>query len=190
MKIETHPAKDALYTWWIDVNHGFLIYRSEQITKFDDITSKSVTQTSHLVKYGKTWLPQKIETKTDVNGVVKLLREKNPTALSPSLKDASAVVPPLVQEYTIQDVSIGDEKIPPVIWPLGTSLSLNDPNDASIITAVSQKELAQLNLNRKTHNLPALRQYPVGAQKPGMIGVALSNAEIKQLKKWRVSGTQ
>jgi len=190
MKIETHPAKDALYTWWIDVNHGFLIYRSEQITKFDDITSKAVSQASHLVKYGKTWLPQKIETKIDVNDEVKLLREKNPTVLPPSLKDASAVVPPLVQEYTIQDVSIGDKKIPPVIWPLGTSLSFNDPNNAFTITAVTEKELAQLNLNRKTRSLPALREYPIGAHKPGTIGVALSNAEIKQLKKWRANDMQ
>jgi hypothetical protein len=188
MKIETHPAKGALYTWWIDVNHGFLIYRSEQVTKHDGtIVSKSESQASHLIKYGKTWLPQKIETKIDVNGEVKLLREKNPTALPPSLKDANVVVPPLVQEYTIQDVSIGDKKIPPVIWPLGTSLSFNDPNNAFTITAVTEKELAQLNLIRKTRSLPTLRQYPIGAQKPGMIGVALKNSEVKQLKKWRAN---
>lgn len=191
MKIETHPTKDALFTWWIDINHGFVVYRWEKIVRRDGvIASKSESQSSHLARYGETWLPQKIVTKIDWNVMINWLRKISPALLPANLKDANAIVPPSVQEYTIQDVSITEQPIPSVIWPLGTNLYLNYSNHVLTITAINKSELAKLNRERKTHKLPALREYPIGAQKPGMIGVALSNVEIKQLKNWRASDMQ
>lgn len=187
MKIETHTSKDALSTWWIDVNHGFVIYRSEYILNRDGISDKIVTQASHLVKYGNTWLPQKIETKFDWNNMVKLMRKKDLAALPASLKEESVVLPPQVQTYTIQDVSIGDKAIPPVVWPLGTNLYVNNSGYALTVTAITQSELMKLNRERKTHDSPALHEYPIGAQKPGLIGVGLKDSEVKHLKKWRAS---
>jgi hypothetical protein len=84
-------------------------------------------------------------------------------------------------------VSIAEEPIPPVIWPIGTSLTFNRWSNTLIVTAINKSELTKLNRERKTHKLPTLRQYPIGAQKPGMIGVALSNAEVKQLEKLRAT---
>lgn len=186
MKIETHPSKGAMYTWWINVNHGFVVYRWEQIGKPDGmVPSKSESQASHMVKYGKTWLPQKIVTKIDWNVMISWFRKMSPALLPESLKGATTVVPPSVKEYTIQDVSITEQPIPPVIWPLGTSLRLNYSGDALIVTAINKDELTNINRQREAHNLPALHEYPIGAQKPGMIGVALKDAEVKQLKKWR-----
>lgn len=124
------PGGAFTYSFWVDIEHGFIIRRREEHIKLAEKTIlKRIVRTPQIIESKGKWLPAIVEQKNYFTAY--------PVTEPPGLPD-DAQVPYILRRVTISNFKAECDSVPEAFildWPLGTNLTDTLYQKQYVITA-------------------------------------------------------
>ena len=160
MKIELWAGDAVRVFYWIDVDHSFIIRRSELYQKVgDEMRLVREVDTSEVAESGGCWLPARVESRFSwqvkatgqAEDAGRLVAPDNTDPTGIKVEEGIATLPPVIQRVTITDFA-ANQPIPAEVfsleWPLDTEVHDQITNRYFVVTALSPAEYEKWSVAR------------------------------------------